>query len=83
MELENKVIKLEEQKKSQKEFINAQEKEIQNLQDHMKKDSDPEKDELKRQLEQVVGIKLKYEKILKALVDNPEVKPILASILEQ
>mmetsp|Transcript_26784 Transcript_26784/g.23648 ORF Transcript_26784/g.23648 Transcript_26784/m.23648 type:complete len:85 (+) Transcript_26784:606-860(+) len=34
LELENKVKRLEEQKYKQKDFINTQEKEIQNLQKH-------------------------------------------------
>jgi len=85
LELENKVKRLEEQKYKQKDFINTQEKEIQNLQKHWSGGSppDPEKDELKAQLEQIIEVKLKYEKILKALVDMPEVKPIIAKILEQ
>lgn len=44
---------------------------------------DSEMGELKQKLDRVLDVKLKYERIIKAMVDKPELKPIIADILER
>ena len=46
-------------------------------------EGESENEQLKAHLDKVIEVKLKYENIIKVLVDHPEVKPIIASILEQ
>jgi chromosome segregation ATPase len=88
--LVNNIEKLEQARERDIEYIKKQEKEIQNLNEQLRKTHsknhsghDPEKEQLKTTLEAVVEVKLKYENIIRALVDNPEVKPFIARILEQ
>lgn len=81
LELINKIEKLEKDKQKDSDYIKLQEQEIKNLQEQLKvrkfcKD-DEEKDQLKKSLKQVVEVKLKYESILKALVEKPEVKILI------
>ena len=81
LELINKIEKLEKDKQKDSDYIKLQEQEIKNLQEQLKggkfwKD-DEEKEQLKKSLKQVVEVKLKYESILKALVEKPEVKILI------
>ena len=46
-------------------------------------EGESENEQLKAHLDKVIEVKLKYENIIKVLVDHSEVKPIIASILEQ
>lgn len=71
-------------------YIQQQDREIQKLQDKIKRMQtagvaekvDNEKEQLKASLDRIIEVKLKYENIIKALVEKPEIKPIIASILE-
>ena len=88
LELINKIEKLEKARDQDKHYISQQEKEIHNLHQQLRNRSkyceeDPEKEQLRQTLEKVIEVKMKYEKIIKSLVERPEIKPIIASILEQ
>lgn len=86
--LADKIEKLERGRENDRRYIKQQEAEIQNLHSQLRNpnkidtDEDLDKEELKAKLEQVIEVKMKYENIIKAMVDKPELKPILASILE-
>ncbi len=82
LDLINTIDKMEKSQQRDREYISSQEKEIEYLRKQLKKKSsaDPEKEDLKKSLEEVVSIKLKYENIIQALIQNPEVKPIIANL---
>ena len=88
LKLAEKVEKLEKIREKDCRYIQQQEMEIQNLHSQLRHpikdetDEDLDKEELKAKLEQVIEVKMKYENIIKAMVEKPELKPILASILE-
>lgn len=75
LQLTAKIKKLENNKRKDSDYIKLQEEEINNLQKKLKNgkslENDEEKEQLKISLQKVVEVKLKYEKILKALVDKP------------
>jgi chromosome segregation ATPase len=85
----NKIEKLEKIQVRDANYIKQQEKEIQHLNDLLKghtgseSSSDPEKEQLRNALSQVIEVKVKYENIIKALVADPEAKPHIARILEK
>ena len=90
VELLYKIEKLEKGREKDREYIKQQENEIQMLQTKLRKSQDKannsddiEKEQLRANLDRVVNVKLKYENLIKALVDRPELKPIIASILDQ
>jgi len=85
----NKVEKLEKIQKRDADYIKQQEKEIQHLNELLRNNTgsesscDPEKEQLRKALSQVIDVKVKYENIIKALVADPEAKPHIARILEK
>lgn len=88
LELLNKIERLEKARDQDKHYITQQEKEIHSLHQQLRTQNkniweDPEKVELRNALDKVIEVKMKYEKIIKALVEKPEIKPIIARILEQ
>lgn len=46
-------------------------------------ETDLETEELKNTLNKVIDVKMKYENIIKALLEKPEYKPVILNILEQ
>ena len=86
-----KIEQIEKASERDHVYIQKQDKEIQKLQDRLKRveiepkseNIDHEKEQLRASLDKIIDIKLKYEHIIKALADKPEIKPIIANILEQ
>lgn len=77
-----RLLKLQE-KDAQK--IKKQEEIIQSLQNQLAQAMQNENNEnqkLKNNLDKVIGVKLKYEQIIKAMIEQPEIKPFIADILE-
>jgi chromosome segregation ATPase len=88
LELINKIEKLERARDQDKRYMNQQESEIQNLHKQLRNQGsnsgeDLEKETLRETLERVIEVKMKYENIIKALVDNPKIKPYVARVLEK
>lgn len=88
LELINKIEKLEKARDQDKRYMDQQESEIQNLHKQLRNHSsnsgqDLENENLREALEKVIEVKMKYENIIKALVDNPKIKPYVARILEK
>lgn len=78
LQLATQIEKLENNKRKDSDYTKLQEAEINNLQKQLKTrkfiEHDEEKEQLKKSLQKVVEVKLKYEKILKALVEKPGTK---------
>ena len=87
-----KMQRLEVNQQKDQTLIRQQEMQILSLQEKMRKlelevanakQIKDEKELLKANFDRIVDVKLKYEKIIKTLSEKPEIKPIIASILEK
>ena len=91
VELIEKIEQIEKARERDYAYIKKQDSEIQKLHDRLKRSEnetnsekiDSEKEQLKANFDKIVEVKLKYEHIIKALAEKPEIKPIIANILEQ
>lgn len=89
----SKIHQLEFTHQNDKIRILQQERQILELQEKLKRQelevnkikhaNKEETDKLKTNFDKVVDVKLKYENIIKTLAEKPEIKPIIASILEK
>ena len=77
-----KIESMEKVQQRHQAYIESQERHITGLQTQLEATPSPdlEKEELQKSLEEVINVKMKYENILKLLVQNPEVKPIIANL---
>jgi uncharacterized protein involved in exopolysaccharide biosynthesis len=86
--LEQQVEDLQQLQACDNERIQQQEFEIKQLKQRIGQSSttqsyEHEYQELHNKFDRIVDVKLKYEKIIKAMVDKPELKPYIADILNQ
>ena len=87
-QLENKVGELQQLHVRDSKLIQRQEFEISQLQKRWSNTTssisgDGEYQELQQKFNKILAVKLKYEQIIKAMVDKPELKPYIAQVLDQ
>ena len=88
VQMQHQIQWLQKMRKNDSDRIRQQDDDLKKLKLQIRQNSvdysqDNEMSELRHKLDKVIDVKLKYERIIKAMADKPELKPVIADILER